>query len=356
MDNSGRRKILIPVLGLLLAACSGGGTAAPTTAPTGGSPTDAPASREPGMGMDAACEAAADEGSLVFWGGSDEEPVRATHDVFAEAYPGIELEYLSISPSDGAQQLITLNASNQPIEVDLVSFEPNTLVGLLARDMIDLDVDWAAVGVDPAVVNDQNSVRFDSNGQAILYNTDEVDEGDLPSTWEELIDPQWADGKIVVDPRGRPFDKLALAWGEEQALDYVTRLKAISPAIIQGGTAGMVAVGAGEALITTGGLTVETKEQQALGAPVDIHYLDVVPTEDAILSVLAGAPHRNAAICFVAWTASEEGKAHLLETRFLEPVLSEVPATSEIVSIETPDDAEFVSEMSGKISEIWTSN
>jgi iron(III) transport system substrate-binding protein len=342
---------------LILAACSGGAaTPSPTGAtPTGAAPTGA-ASEQPRHTPEAACEGAAEEGTLIMWGGSDEEPVRATWDVFAESYPGIEFEYLSISPSDGAQQLITQDAAGQPVSVDLVTFEPNTLVALIERDMIDLDVDWEAVGVDPEVINDQNSVRFDRNGQAIVYNTDSVDEADLPSTWDELIDPQWADGKIVVDPRGRPFDKLALEWGEEQALDYVTRLKAINPAIIQGGTAGMVAVGTGEALITTGGLTVETKEQQAVGAPVDIHYLDVIPTEDAILSVVAGAEHPNAAVCLTAWMASEEGKAHLLETRYLEPDLTDIPSGSTIVSIATPEDAEFVSEMSGKVSEIWTSN
>ncbi len=357
-SRHGRRRFWFALVALALAGCSTPVASSPpaaTSQPSGAAPTS-DASQAPALSREAACEAAPGEGTLVMWGGSDEEPVRATWDVFAETYPGIEFEYLSISPSDGAQRLITEDAAGQQISVDLVTFEPNTIVGMQERDMIDLDVDWQAVGIDPSVINDQNSVLFDTNGQAIVYNTENVSEDELPSTWEELIDPRWADGKIVVDPRGRPFDKLALAWGEEQTFDYVRRLKEINPAIIQGGTAGMVAVGTGEAMITAGGLTVETKEQQALGAPVEIHYLDVVPTEDAILSVLAGAPHPNAAICFTAWMASEEGKAHLLETRFLEPELTGVPEGSEIISIETPEDATFVSEMSAKISEIWTSN
>jgi iron(III) transport system substrate-binding protein len=241
------------------------------------------------------------------------------------------------------------------VTVDLVSFEPNTLVGMLERGLVDQDVDWVGLGVDEALVTDQGAVLWSRNGQAITYNTDLVDAAALPDTWEELIDPQWADGKIVVDPRGRPFDKLSLVWGEEDTLDYVRRLKDIGPAIIEGGTAGMVAVGSGEAMMTTGGLTIETQEQQAVGAPLEIKYLDVVTTEDAIVSVIADAPHPNAAACYAAWLASPEGQTAVNEINFGGAVLEGLPADSVVRSIETDEEAEFVAEMSTKINEIWTS-
>jgi ABC-type Fe3+ transport system substrate-binding protein len=364
MNRSRRSAIWISLVALVVAACSPGASPSPSSAasPAASSATSpsaagstSPAASSGGASIESVCEAAAAEGTLVQWGGSDEEVATAFYDVFAETYPGIEYEYLSIRPSEGAQRLISESALGQPVTVDLVSFEPNTLVGMIERDLVDQDVDWTGLGVDEALVTDQGAVLWSRNGQAITYNTELVDEATLPDTWEELIDPQWADGKIVVDPRGRPFDKLSLVWGEEQTLDYVERLKAIGPAIIEGGTAGMVAVGSGEAMLTTGGLTIETQEQQAVGAPLEIKYLDVVTTEDAIVSVLEGAPHPNAAICYSVWLASDEGQEAVNEINFGGAVLEGLPPDSVVRSIETDAEAEQVAAMSEKINEIWTS-
>jgi iron(III) transport system substrate-binding protein len=302
--------------------------------------------------IDAACSKAEDEGTLSMWGGSDEEVARPIFDEFAKTHPGIKYEYLAVRPDEAAPRIITESAAGEPPSIDLVSFEAYTVVGLLERGLIDEEIDWTTLGVPESRVTAQNAVTWSSNAQGITYNTDLVTADELPESWDDLLDPKWR-GQVVVDPRGRPFDKLSLIWGEEKTLEYVQKLKENQPIIIEGGTAGMVAVGSGEAAITAGGLTIETQEQQAASAPVAFQYLDAITTEDAILNVLSEAQHPNAAYCFAAWMGSDEGQDVIEEISFGRAELEDLPPAADAVGIETVEEADQVSGMSETIAEIW---
>jgi iron(III) transport system substrate-binding protein len=228
---------------------------------------------------------------------------------------------------------------------------------LLDDGVITNDVDWAALGVPEDVIHETNIVRIHRIALGLGYNTDNLSAEELPATWEELIDEKWA-GRVIVDPRGRPFDSISLAegWGPDKTLDYVQRLKDIvQPLVIEGGTAGLVAVAGGEADITTGGRSAETLEQQAEGAPLEIHYLDVVSTIDNYNAVLTEAAHPNAARCFVGWFATEGQELYNeVEFKTNEAVPEAAPEGAEVVVIESPEDAEAVGEIGQEIGRIWT--
>lgn len=306
------------------------------------------------MSREAVCAAAQEEGTLVQWSGIDEEVGVALFEAFSETAPGLELEYLSISSDDGVARIITEAAAGRT-SVDFINGPPQDLFPLFDRDLVE-DVDWDALGVNPDLVNSQGLIVFNQNGQGVLYNTELVGPDELPTTWEDLLDPKWG-GKIVVDPRGRPFDGLSLAWGEEQTLDYVRRLKELNPILIEGGTSGMVAVGGGEAPLTTSGLTIETREQQDLGAPVDIQYLDVVSIRDSRGTVLKDAPHLNAAMCYGAWLGSDEGQKAVQDIymKGARLQLDSLPETTQVVVPETPEDAESMESVINQVAEILTS-
>ena len=340
--RSAKATLYLSVCALALAACGGGDAEA--------SKPEAAAADVPTT-LEAACTKGVEEGALTIWGGSDEEKVRGLFDEFSKTYPGMTMEYLSIRPSEAAQRLVTEDAAGQAPEVDIVSFDPDSLSSLMSRNMVMTDINWEPLGVPASRVTEQDSVLWAKNATGITYNTDLVPEADLPNTWDDLLNPKWQ-GKVVIDPRGRPFDKMSLEWGKEKTLDYIQKLKANQPVVIEGGTAGMVAVGSGQALMTAGGLTIETKEQQATKAPLEIKYLDVITSEDDLLSVMAKSEHPNAAICFSAWLGTDEGQAATLKIGYGAADLNLPPGVTAI-GIETPEDAAFVQEMSEEISKIW---
>jgi iron(III) transport system substrate-binding protein len=355
-----RLTALASVTALMAAACGGSGTttapsaAAPTTAPSAGA--SAPASAGAGDALADICAAGVQEGELVLWNNHSEMFVQVT-DAFSAAYPGIEVETLTLSPDDSAQRVLTESAGGRPPSADVIAGGLDIFKGLVDRGLVRQDIDWAGLGVSPDVLHESNLVRIHRIALGLGYNTDNYTADDLPDTWEELIDPKWT-GQVVTDPRGRPFDSLSLSWGEEQTLDYVRRMKdTIAPLLIEGGTAGLVAVAGGEAAITTGGRSAETLEQQAKGAPLDIKYMDVVTTIDNYDVVLAEAPHPNAAICFVTWFSTQgQDLYNEVEFKTNDSVPPDAPAGAEVIAIDTPEQSDAVRSIGDAITKILVGN
>jgi iron(III) transport system substrate-binding protein len=349
---------LATALSLVLAACAGGAsptpqpaTPTPAAQPTGAAtpaPTDAPDL------LAEFCEAGAQEGQLIMWHNHSDE-FQEVLDAFMDAHPDIDIEDLVLRPDEAAQRVLTEAAAGRPITPDMAAGGIDVFKPVLDRGLIATDIDWAGMGVPADVLHPDNQVRIHRIALGLSYNTDKLTAADLPNTWDELLDPKWR-GRFVVDPRGRPFDSIALAWGEEKTIEYVQRLKENGPLVIEGGTAGLVAVAGGEADITTGGRSAETLEQQAKGAPIGIKYMDVVTTIDNYEFVFKDAKNPNAARCFVGWFATQGGQQIYNEVEFKtnDTVPPDAPANATVIVIESPEDADKVKEIGRNIGRIWT--
>jgi iron(III) transport system substrate-binding protein len=336
------RLLLAAAVALLAAACSSGDD--------GGGAGNQPAAAA-GGGIDEVCAAAANEGKLVYWNNLENpDPI---FEAFNEAYPDIEIESLQLRPDDSAQRVLAEHAAGRKVSADIIYGGQDVFGSVISEGLIDTTIDWKTLGIADDLVTDSNMVRIYRVAAGLAFNTDKTSAEQLPNTWDELIDAKWA-GQVIVDPRGRPFDQLSLIWGEEKALDYVQRLKDIvKPVVIEGGTAGLVAVAGGEALITTGGRSAEVQEQKAKGAPIEIKYLDIVPTLDAYHAVLKDAPHPNAARCWTAWTATAGAAIHQeSEIKTNETTPPNTPAGAEISAIDTPEKATQVADMSKKVGDL----
>ena len=212
-----------------LSACTGGASPSPspTDAPsappaTGSGEPSAPASEDPKAARDAVCEAAKEEGELTYWSNfANPDPI---FEAFAEAYPGIEVTDLANHPDDFVQALLTELTAGRPPTPDIMYGELNVLLPLFELEADDDSIDWRSLGVKDELLTDLgNVVRLSRVAGGIVYNTSNHSADELPDTWDELLDDQW-DQQIVVDPRGRPFDQMSLAWGHDETIDYVNRL------------------------------------------------------------------------------------------------------------------------------------
>lgn len=301
------------------------------------------------------CAAGAEEGALVHWH-NHSDGIQDVYAAFNEEHPDIEIEGLEMTPDDAAQRVLTEFTAGRDLSVDIIAGQADVFQGVINENLVNTDVDWTEFGISEDLVHDTNMVRIHRIAMGLGYNTDSYTADDLPDTWEELIDAQWQ-GDVIVDPRGRPFDQLSLVWGAEEALDYVQRLHdEVEPLVIEGGTAGLVSVASGEAAITTGGRTAETLEQQAEGAPVEIKFLDFIPTIDNYNLVIADSPNPNAALCYAIWFSAEGGQAIYDEAEFKsnETIPTGAPEGVEVVTVDTLEEAEQVSEVGREMGRIWT--
>jgi len=315
---------LAAVITLPLAAC------APAAEPEEETPAQTFAS------LDELCTAAIEEETAEAWlNFGNIDPIIAA---FGETYPEVDIAVLTILSEDGAPRLIAEDAAGQTPTADLVYGNLPAISPLIQRDLIASDIDWASIGVDGELVNEFGTVRIAQVAYGLGYNTDKYSADDLPDTWEELLDPAWS-GKLIIDPRGRPFSFLSQEWGQEKTVEVVQEIMdTLEPIVIQGTSAGLAALVSGEGDVLLNSKTAETAEFQADGAPVEIKLLDVIPVEGTQLGVLAKAEQPLAAQCFIGWAASEAGSAAIFEAEFKSNVLPEVPEGAIYVEIQNEDD------------------
>lgn len=230
------------------------------------------------------------------------------------------MQSTTLRPDDSAQRVAVEHSAGRPISADIIYGGVDVWSSAIKQGLIDQSVDWAALGVPADHVTGSHMVRIFRVAAGVTYNTEKLKASDLPDKWEDLVDPKWA-GKVIVDPRGRPFDQLALDWGEAKVTDYVRQFKqVVKPVVVEGGTAGLVAVAGGQGLFTTGGRSAETEQQKQ-----------------------KGAAHPNAAKCFMAWDATDGAAFHLeTEVETNEDLPPGTPSGAKLLVADTPDKADLV--------------
>ena len=140
------------------------------------------------------------------------------------------------------------------------------------------------------------------------YNTNLVKPGELPATFEELLQPRWS-GRITIEGTDVTwFAAVTKAMGEQKGLAYFRRLAAMKPEIRQGHihTAQLVASGEVPFFLTAYNNNMETLKLK--GAPVDWKPLQPAFGQAAAIGLARYAPRPHAALLFAEFVLSKEGQ------------------------------------------------
>jgi iron(III) transport system substrate-binding protein len=140
------------------------------------------------------------------------------------------------------------------------------------------------------------------------YNTNLVKPGELPATFEELLQPRWS-GRITIEGTDVTwFAAVAKAMGEQKGLAYFRRLAAMKPEIRHGHihTAQLVASGEVPFFLTAYNNNMETLKSK--GAPVDWKPLQPAFGQAAAIGLARHAPRPHAALLFAEFVLSKEGQ------------------------------------------------
>lgn len=159
---------------------------------------------------------------------------------------------------------------------------------------------------DDLVDNEGYWTAYYVNTYVLGWNTKLVKKGDVPKTYEALLNPNWK-GQISVDTEAYGMlQGLIGAWGREKAVAYFKKLAALDPVPKRGNTERVQLAVAGEyPLILAYNQTIQRMTSR--GAPIDW-----VPLEPAVVQVNpvmvgAKAPHPNAGRLFIDFILSKEG-------------------------------------------------
>ncbi|MCM3617886.1 extracellular solute-binding protein [Sutcliffiella horikoshii] len=159
--------------------------------------------------------------------------------------------------------------------------------------------DWNWVGLEVFVLG-------------LIYNTDLVDEADLPETWDDLLDSKWEKELQIPNPAASGTATLLvlsqlMEKGEEEGWEYFEKLVQQTNAMPDSGGAPANAVASGEASIGVG-FDFMAYQMKDRGESVDFHIPKNTPILVNPVSIVKDGPNPEGAKQFVDFMLSKEGQ------------------------------------------------
>jgi len=312
-----------------------------TAAPTGASPAAAD--------LQSLYDAAKAEGKIVLSGGEDPAEMQTAFAEFSKTYPGLKLETSAVNPDGQSTALNTAKAAGQPLP-DIIQGRLEFMPSLVSAGFIDANPGWASYGVPSSIIsNDGGLIEYQSL-YVLAYNKNVIkDASTVPADWQALADPKWK-GQVSVDPRGFPFNVLAVSLGEAATLDYVKKLSSdVKPDLVKGSTAGLTKLSAGAESLRPAALE-DVKTQLAKGAPLGYVVPEPALIQDTLWYLTSNAPDKNAALLFAIWfTSADGGQAFTAKQDNRTNQLPSEASGKTIVTYTTPAQAALVAKVTPEI-------
>jgi len=299
------------------------------------------------------------EAKVVVYGSVPPQSMEGLHQAFKKKY-GIEVEYWRGSSTQVSERALTEWRAGKPA-FDIA--EGNRGVQLIMKDE-----GLFQKFIPPA--SQQFPDRFKEKDALItpwrvlpismLYNTEMVKSGDMPKTFDDLLNPKWM-GKISIPDPTRHTTTAQFLWNlrkfmGDKWLDYVKALAKQKPILVESLAPVTTTIIKGEAPV---GITYIKYIKQYKG-PVDYIPMDRYLTDPNYLSLSAKASHPNAAKLYIDFACSPEGQKEIAEDgEFVlapgvyPPIKDAEKVAPKMVFMDNPSEEEFKKLMTGTFREIF---
>jgi iron(III) transport system substrate-binding protein len=154
------------------------------------------------------------------------------------------------------------------------------------------------------------------NLEVLGYNTKLVPAGQVPTKWEDLLQPRWK-GQIGLEEEDvQWYASLLHLMGEEKGKDFMRRLAKQQPQVRAGHTLLVQLLTAGEFALGPTTRVQSAEQMKGQGAPVDWTAIEpLAPNPPVSVSLPKSAPHPNAAKVLIDFILSKEGQSILYEVK-----------------------------------------
>jgi iron(III) transport system substrate-binding protein len=253
------------------------------------------------------------EGALEFYGPSTLTPegAGALAAAFNKKY-GLNTKlalHPSLNMTRDVGKLVGMAATGVTPEWDMMVVTDAHQATLWLRKLLE-PYDYKSAGVDPQVIHyDSGAITFVNQIVLPAYNKKTMPAKDVPTKWEDLLDPKWKGGKLGVSTATHHFARLAVGpWGEEKTTQFVKAIADQKPVL------GRLAelynrLLLGEISIAVTLTDSNINEAKKTGAPVvfaETIQPVIAPAYQA--SVIKGAAHPSTAHLFSIFLTSEEAQ------------------------------------------------
>jgi len=296
----------------------------------------------------AGCSGDEDDGpKIVVYNAQHEQLLEEIAPIF-EDETGIEVELRNGKDLELAAQLV---AEGDASKADVFLTENSPAMSAVEREGLFAPLDEAAAAPIPEQYRPESGLwtGFVARSTVLVYNTDLVQEEDLPASILDLADPAYA-GKVSFSPTGADFQAIVAAVldleGEDATRTWLEGLEA-NGTTYDGNNVVLEAVNSGEVEMGVIYHYYWYRDQKEAGENSDNSALHFFGGQDpgAFLSisgagVLANAQNPEGAQQFVEFLTSEEGQQALADSYALEyplnPAVSLEPPVKPLAELDPP--------------------
>lgn len=310
-----RTLLALPVLALtgsLLAACGGGSATSDAGLVSEGAENGVVVQKDDESREDYLARlhtAAQDEGSVVYYTAANASETDVIVENWNEMFPGVELEPVSASSGSLLERALMETQSGR-IQGDVFHAS--------SADFAVLDAAGAWADYRPVNAEDVAD-EFQAEGEPVpasyltyhpAFNTDLVDEEDLPDDWMGYCDPKWK-GQLAIDQEAADWTAGILAgMGEEDGMAFLECLAENEPRLVRGTSNRTELLASGEYPVMLDGYGHSILEYEAKGASIRAQRPSPspLPALPQFEMVFEDALHPNAARLLVEFFLTPEGQ------------------------------------------------
>lgn len=246
-------------------------------------------------------------GSITWYSSHNPQQNDATVAAFQELYPDVEVEVLRLVTGELAVRYAQERESGSSLADVITLTDPEFIANGEADGWWETDVPVDSGWPSDAVSN--GVARTGILALILGYNTDSVDPGDVPSTWEDLLDPRFRDRIMIGDLRGVPsYLALAELWSNEYGDDFLTDLTAQNPRWVAGMVPGNESLGSGAADLLIPNARPAATTLIDAGAPIELVELAPTTGSEYYTAVPSDAPDDDLARLFFEFLTTVEGQ------------------------------------------------
>ncbi len=267
-------------------------------------------------------EGAKKEGKVNFYTGLIvDQVVRPIKSAFEKEYPFLQVEFFRGNSERVAQKVLAEYQAKR-YEVDIVSGSAaSTMVqraGYMQRFYSPYLAEYPPELRDPKGFWGSTNVYFMTLG----YNTRNVKPGELPKTYEDLLNPRWKGQMIWSTSRGSGapqfIGNILVTMGQEAGKAYLQKLKQQNIAKSTASARQILdLVIAGEYPMAIQIFNHHAYISKAAGAPVDWQPLEPVTATNNTIGIAKNAPHPHAAMLFLDFVLSKKGQLVFQKANYL---------------------------------------
>jgi ABC-type Fe3+ transport system substrate-binding protein len=275
-------------------------------------------------------EGAKKEGKVSFYTGLIvDQVVRPVKDAFEKEYPFVQVEYFRGNAERLAQRVLAEYQAKR-YEVDIVS--GSAAATILQRAGVMQRFYSPPIAEYPPELRDKNGFWGSTNVyfMTLGYNTRSVKPGELPKTYEDLLQPRWRGQAMWSTSRGSGapqfIGNILMTMGQEAGKSYLQKLKGQNIAKSTASARQILdLVIAGEYPMAIQIFNHHAYISKSAGAPVDWQPLEPVTATNNTIGLAKNAPHPHASMLFMDFVLSKKGQRVFQASNYL-PAHPDVPA------------------------------